>query len=71
MPSKRKRDGSFKDIAYPLSNEAREFIEQKVLLTYETTTGNRAVSRIETGQATIVRPDLLGVEEFGFTPKQS
>ncbi len=69
MPSKRKRDGSFKDIAYPLNNEVRLAIEEKVLLAYEAATGNRAISRIEQGQNGPVRPDLLGVEEFGFTPK--
>jgi stage V sporulation protein G len=69
MPSKRKRDGSFKDIAFPLDNETREALEQKVLLAYETATGAKAISRIERGEATAVRPDLLGVEEFGFAPK--
>ncbi|BDU73024.1 SpoVG family protein [Mesoterricola silvestris] len=69
MPSKRKRDGSFKDIAYPLSPDTKEFVERKVLLAYEAATGNRAISRIEDGQGATVRPDLLGVEEFGFTPK--
>ena len=69
MPSKRKRDGSFKDIAYPLNNEVRELIEKQVLLAYESATGNRAISRLESGEATTVRPDLLSVGEFGFTPK--
>jgi stage V sporulation protein G len=69
MPSKRKRDGSFKDIAYPLNSDTKEFIEQKVLLAYEAATGARAISRIELGEAATVRADLLGVEEFGFTPK--
>ena len=69
MPSKRKRDGSFKDIAYPLNNEVRLAIEERVLLAYEAATGNRAISRIEQGTTTVVRPDLLSVEEFGFTPK--
>lgn len=69
MPSRRKRDGSFKDIAYPLNNALREEIEERVLLAYETATGHRAISRIEKGEAASVRPDLLGVEEFGFTPK--
>lgn len=69
MPSKRKRDGSFKDIAYPLNNETRESVEKQVLLAYETTTGVRAISRIEAGEAMTVRPDLLSVTEFGFTPK--
>lgn len=69
MPSKRKRDGTFKDIAYPLTNELREAIEERVLLVYEATTGTRTLSRIERGEAAMVRADLLGVEEFGFTPK--
>ena len=69
MPSKRKRDGSFKDIAYPLNNDVRTAIEEKVLLAYEAATGNRAISRIEQGESSIVRPDLLSVEEFGFVPK--
>jgi len=71
MPSKRKRDGSYKDIAYPLSTEVREQLEQQILTAYETSTGHRAISRIERGDATTVRPDLLSVEEFGFTPKNS
>jgi stage V sporulation protein G len=69
MPSRRKRDGSFKDIAYPLNNDLRESIEEKVLLAYEAATGNRAISRIERNEVSQVRPDLLSVEEFGFTPK--
>lgn len=69
MPSRRKRDGSFKDIAYPLNNTLREQIEERVLLAYEAATGARAISRIERGDEIQVRPDLLGVEEFGFTPK--
>ena len=69
MPSKRKRDGSFKDIAYPLNSETRADLEQRILLAYEAATGNRALSRLEGGQEETVRPDLLGVEEFGFVPK--
>ena len=71
MPSRRKRDGSFKDIAFPLNNETREAIEQRVLLAFEAATGAKAISRMETGEASMVRPDLLGVEEFGFTPKSN
>jgi stage V sporulation protein G len=71
MPSRRKRDGSFKDIAYPLNNNLREQLEEKVLLAFETATGIKAISRIERGEVNQVRPDLLSVEEFGFTPKAS
>ncbi len=35
MPSKRRKDGSFKDVAHPLNNEFRSRIEQAVLDTYE------------------------------------
>lgn len=69
MPSKRKRDGSFKDIAYPLNNETRDIVEKQVLLAYEAATGVRTISRIESGEVSTVRPDLLSVTEFGFTPK--
>ncbi|WP_005032039.1 septation regulator SpoVG [Holophaga foetida] len=69
MPSKRKRDGSYKDIAYPLSQEVRESLEQQILTAYEAATGHRAISLIDKGEASTVRPDLLSVEEFGFTPK--
>ena len=71
MPSKRKRDGSFRDIAYPLNNEFRHELERAVLLAFESAANTRAISRIETGESKTVRPDLLGVEEFGFNPKTS
>ena len=48
-----------------------EAIEERVLLAYEAATGNRAISRIERGEATVVRADLLGVEEFGFVAKNN
>jgi len=35
MPSRRKKDGSFKDIAHPLNNETRQMIEQKVIEAYK------------------------------------
>lgn len=69
MPSRRKRDGSYKDIAYPLNNEAREDLERRVLEAFETATGKRAIARAE--EQGVVRADLLSVEEFGFTPKQN
>ena len=35
MPSKRKKNGEFKDIAHPLSRETRERMERKILSEYE------------------------------------
>ena len=35
LPSKKRKDGQFKDIAHPLNNETRELIENKIFETYE------------------------------------
>src|SRR5512143_840068 len=35
MPSRKMKDGTFKDIAHPLNSETRQLIEQKVLSEYE------------------------------------
>ena len=35
MPSKRRKDGTFRDTAHPLNNQTREKIESKVLNQYE------------------------------------
>ena len=35
MPSKRRKDGTFRDTAHPLNNETRQKIESKVLYQYE------------------------------------
>jgi stage V sporulation protein G len=35
MPSKKRKDGVFKDIAHPLNNETREMMETKILAAYE------------------------------------
>lgn len=34
MPSRRKRNGEFKDVAHPLNNETRRLIEERVLEEY-------------------------------------
>jgi stage V sporulation protein G len=35
MPSKKRKDGQFKDIAHPLNQETRALIEEKVFAAYE------------------------------------
>ncbi len=35
MPSKKRKDGSFRDTAHPLNNKTREMIESRVLSEYE------------------------------------
>jgi stage V sporulation protein G len=34
MPSKKRKDGTFKDIAHPLNNQMRQYLEEKVLTVY-------------------------------------
>jgi stage V sporulation protein G len=42
MPSRKMKDGTFKDIAHPLNSEARQMIESKVLAEYERELANPA-----------------------------
>jgi stage V sporulation protein G len=39
MPSRRKKDGSFKDIVHPLNAETRQLIEDKVIEEYKKVVG--------------------------------
>jgi stage V sporulation protein G len=42
MPSKKRKDGTYRDTAHPLNNEMRQMIESKVLEEY-----NKEVQRIK------------------------
>jgi stage V sporulation protein G len=35
MPSKKRKDGTYKDIAHPLNNETRRMIEQRIIAEYQ------------------------------------
>jgi stage V sporulation protein G len=35
MPSKKRKDGTYKDIAHPLNNETRKMIEERIIMEYE------------------------------------
>ncbi len=52
MPAKKRKDGTFKDIAHPLNQETRDRIETQVLAAYEkalgeATNGSRAAVHYE------------------------
>jgi len=51
MPSRKRKDGTFKDVAHPLNNETRQLIEQKVLAAYE-----EALAQETTGSSPIDEP---------------
>ena len=42
MPSKKRKDGTFKDIAHPLNNQMRQYLEDKVLTRLPPAAGERA-----------------------------
>ena len=44
MPSKKRKDGTFKDIAHPLNNQMRQYLEEKVLTVYRQQVGAAASS---------------------------
>ena len=51
MPAKRRKDGTFKDIAHPLNVETRERMERAILAEYE-----REMKKVAGGQATGTDP---------------
>ena len=58
MPSKRMKDGSFRDIAHPLNNETRKKLEERVIQEYEKVKG------IEKGsEEAIEEASEKGIEE--------
>ncbi len=57
MPSRKKKNGEFKDIAHPLNNEARRTIEDRILAAYRQTAE-------ESGESAPSRP-LGGLDGFG------
>jgi stage V sporulation protein G len=55
MPSRKKKNGEFKDVAHPLNNETRRMIEEKVLGEY-----HRVLE--ERGEEPMAMPAVLGEE---------
>jgi stage V sporulation protein G len=37
MPSKKRKDGTYKDVAHPINNETRRMIEEKIIAEYHKT----------------------------------
>jgi len=40
MPSKKRKDGSYKDVAHPINSETRTMIEEKIMEEYERVTND-------------------------------
>lgn len=49
MPSKKRKDGTFKDIAHPLNNQMRQYLEEKILTVYRQQVASVAGASPRTG----------------------
>lgn len=49
MPSRKKKNGEFKDVAHPLNNEARRMIEEKILAEYDRVLSERGEEPADRG----------------------
>ncbi|HET9676360.1 MAG TPA: septation regulator SpoVG [Solirubrobacterales bacterium] len=50
MPSRKKKNGEFKDVAHPLNNETRRMIEEKVLAEYDAALRERGEPPADRGE---------------------
>jgi stage V sporulation protein G len=50
MPSRKKKNGEFKDVAHPLNNETRRVIEEKVLAEYDRALEERGEAPADRGE---------------------
>jgi stage V sporulation protein G len=62
MPSRKKKNGEFKDVAHPLNNETRRMIEEKVLSEYDRVREERGEPPAERGERA-QRAPMAGDEE--------
>jgi len=65
MPSRRKRNGRFKDVAHPLNNETRRMIEDRILADYDMAISGEArqVEPAPIESEPVVAVDAVPVEE--------
>ena len=60
MPSRKKKNGEFKDVAHPLNNETRRMIETKVLAEYERVLEERPLAPMTAVTAAAAPPERPG-----------
>jgi stage V sporulation protein G len=59
MPSKRKKNGEFKDIAHPLNRETRERMERRILSEYQRIRTELPASRAEDRIEDVAEEDVI------------
>jgi stage V sporulation protein G len=68
MPSRKKKNGEFKDVAHPLNNETRRMIEEKVLAEYDKALEERGEPPAERGERSLRAPSSAPEDEAVATP---
>jgi stage V sporulation protein G len=63
MPSRKKKNGEFKDVAHPLNNETRRTIEEKVLAEYDRALEERGEAPADRGERALRAPAANDAEE--------
>ncbi len=63
MPSRKKKNGRFKDVAHPLNNETRRMIEESVLAQYERALDGVAAPAARTGDDAAVEVPPVAVDQ--------
>jgi len=56
MPSRKKKNGEFKDVAHPLNNETRRMIEDQVLAEYDRVLEERGEPPADRGERAVRTP---------------
>ena len=58
MPSRKKRNGKFKDVAHPLNNETRKMLEDQILSEYDRVLSGQSTGEVrESGRQTPPRKE--------------
>jgi stage V sporulation protein G len=60
MPAKRRKDGTYKDIAHPLNPDTRDWMERAILVEYERKTTDRATGFVPVAVAPLVEDFTSG-----------
>ena len=74
MPSRKKKNGEFKDVAHPLNNETRRMIEEKVLAEYDHVREERGEPPAERGERALRVPvpgDEAAAAPLAASPEKS
>ena len=62
MPSKKRKDGTFKDIAHPLNNQMRQYLEEKILGVYKQQVAAGTAPALPPAQAQASPPEAAAKE---------